>query len=210
VELGRYLAASIPDAEMVELRGDDHLHFVGDSAAVIDEVQAFVTGVRPVPEADRVLTTVMFTDIVASTRRAAEVGDRRWRDLLDGHDALVRRVIGRFGGREIDHAGDGFFVQFSSPASAIRCAKELLAGVRQLGLEVRVGVHTGECEVRDDGLGGIAVHIGARVSGLAGAGEVLVSSTVKELVTGSGLEFSDRGVHQLKGVPDPVRVFAAV
>jgi class 3 adenylate cyclase len=209
VELGRYLAASIPGAELVELPGSDHPHFVGDSTAVMDEIEAFVTGVRPVPEADRVLATVLFTDIVGSTQRAAEVGDRRWRDILDGHDVLVRRQIGRLGGQEIDHAGDGFFVRFDSPARAIRCAKAISSGVMHLGLEVRAGVHTGECELRSGGLGGIAVHIGARIAGLAGAGEVLVSSTVKELVTGSALAFEDRGLHSLKGVPDDVRVFAA-
>jgi class 3 adenylate cyclase/pimeloyl-ACP methyl ester carboxylesterase len=209
VELGRYLATSIPRAEFVELPGSDHLHFVGDSMAVVDEIEAFVTGVRPVPDADRVLATVLFTDIVGSTQLVAEVGDRRWRDMLDAHDVTVRRLIGRFRGHEIDHAGDGFFVRFDSPAQAIRCAKAISLGVAPLGLEVRAGVHTGECELRAGGLGGIAVHIGARIAALARAGEILVSSTVKELVTGSELAFEDRGRHALKGVAHPVRVFGA-
>jgi class 3 adenylate cyclase len=174
----------------------------------VDEVEEFLTGHRPVHEPDRVLATVLFTDIVGSTEKATEVGDRRWRELLDQHHSLVRRQLERFHGREVDTAGDGFLATFDGPARAIRCADSLRVGVRALGLEIRAGLHTGECEAVADGVRGIAVHTGARVAALASAGEVLVSSTVKDLVAGSGIEFEDRGTHELKGVPGEWRLYA--
>jgi len=209
VGCGRYLAERIPGAKYVELPGDDHLPFVGNGDAILDEIEAFLTGVRRGPLPDRVLATVMFTDIVDATRRAAEVGDRRWRDLLESHHALVRAELGRHRGREIDTAGDGFLAAFDGPARAIHAGCAIADGVRRLGLEVRVGLHTGECEVMGPKLGGIAVHIGARVAALANPGEVLVSNTVKDLVAGSGIRFSDRGTQVLKGVPGEWRLFAA-
>ena len=209
VEYGRYMAERIPGARYVELRGDDHLPWVGNTDAILDEIEEFLTGVRRGPEPDRVLATVMFTDIVGATTRAAELGDRRWRDLLDAHHALVREHLARFRGREIDTAGDGFLAAFDGPARAVRAACAISEGVRPLGLEVRAGLHTGECEVMGPKLGGVAVHIGARVAALAGAGEVLVSSTVRDLVAGSGLRFRDRGAHALKGVPGEWHLFAA-
>jgi class 3 adenylate cyclase len=168
---------------------------------VLDEIEGFLTGVRRGPEPDRVLATVLFTDIVGSTERAAKVGDRRWRDLLEEHNAVVRRALARFRGREVDTAGDGFLATFDGPARAIRCARAIVDEVRGLDLEVRAGLHTGECELVSEGIRGIAVHIGARVAAQAGPGEILVSSTVKDLVAGSGIEFEDRGAHVLKGIP---------
>jgi pimeloyl-ACP methyl ester carboxylesterase len=208
VEEGRWIARQIPGAKYVELPGDEHLIWAGDVDAVVDEVEEFLTGRRPVYEPDRVLATVLFTDIVGSTDRATELGDRRWRELLDQHHSLVRRQLERFDGREVDTAGDGFLATFDGPARAIRCADSLRVGVRALGLEIRAGLHTGECEVVGDGVRGIAVHTGARVAALAGTGEVLVSSTVKDLVAGSGIEFEDRGTHKLKGVPGEWRLYA--
>jgi class 3 adenylate cyclase len=208
VEEGRWIARQIPGAKYVELPGDEHLIWAGDVDAVVDEVEEFLTGRRPVYEPDRVLATVLFTDIVGSTERATELGDRRWRELLDQHHSLVRRQLERFDGREVDTAGDGFLATFDGPARAIRCADSLRVGVRALGLEIRAGLHTGECEVVGDGVRGIAVHTGARVAALAGTGEVLVSSTVKDLVAGSGIEFEDRGTHKLKGVPGEWRLYA--
>jgi class 3 adenylate cyclase len=210
VEEGRYLAAKIPGARFVELTGDDHWIAAGDVDAIADEIEEFLTGTRPVPEPDRVLATVLFTDVVGSTERAAELGDRRWRDLLDAHDAAVRRELERFRGREVDTAGDGFFAAFDGPARAVRCAISIGQAVRQFGMELRTGIHTGECELDGPKIRGIAVHTGARIASLAGPGEVLVSQTVKDLVSGSGLAFEDRGVHQLKGVPGEWRVYAAV
>jgi class 3 adenylate cyclase/pimeloyl-ACP methyl ester carboxylesterase len=207
VEAGRYQAAHIPQAKYVELPGVDHLPFVGDSEAVLSEIEEFLTGARPVLEPDRVLATVLFTDIVGSTSHAAELGDRRWRELLGDQRAAVRRELDRHRGREIDTAGDGFLATFDGPARAIRCACAIRDAVRPLGLEVRAGLHTGEIELLGDGVAGIAVHIAARVAGLAGSGEVLTSSTVKDLVAGSGLQFSDRGSHTLRGVPDQWRLF---
>jgi class 3 adenylate cyclase len=172
-------------------------------------MEEFLTGVRHTPEPDRVLATVLFTDIVGATARAAELGDRQWRDLLDRHHRLVRRELHRFRGREIDTAGDAFFATFDGPARAIRCAGAIRDAVTSLGLTIRVGLHTGECEVMDEKVTGIAVHIGARVMSHAGPGEVLVSSTVKDLVAGSGLGFVERGVYALKGVPGEWRLFAA-
>ncbi|MBI4270895.1 MAG: adenylate/guanylate cyclase domain-containing protein [Candidatus Rokubacteria bacterium] len=208
VEYGRYMAERIPGAKYVELRGDDHLPWIGNADAILDELEEFLTGVRRGPEPDRVLATVMFTDIVDATAKAGELGDRRWRDLLDAHHALVREQLAKFRGREIDTAGDGFLAAFDGPARAVRAACSISEGVRALGLAIRAGLHTGECEVMGPKLGGVAVHIGARVAALAGAGEVLVSSTVRDLVAGSGLRFTDRGAHTLKGVPGEWHLFA--
>jgi pimeloyl-ACP methyl ester carboxylesterase len=207
---GRYLAAKIPGAQFVELRGDDHWISAGNPDEIADEIEEFLTGTRPVPELDRVLATVLFTDIVGSTERAATLGDRRWRELLSTHDAVVRRELDRFRGREVDTAGDGFLAAFDGPARAVRCAMAAGDAVRDLGVEIRAGIHTGECELDGPKIRGIAVHTGARIASLAGAGEVLVSQTVKDLVSGSGLAFDDRGVHELKGVPGEWRVYAAV
>jgi class 3 adenylate cyclase len=210
VEHARYLAEHISNARLVELPGDDHLVWVGDAEAVLAEVEEFLTGTRSPPEPDRVLATVLFTDLVGSTAKAAALGDRRWRGQLDAYQGLVRGELTRHRGREIDTAGDGFFAAFDGPARAIRCALAVVDGVRALGLDVRAGVHTGECELIGPKLGGIAVHIGARLAALASAGEVLVSRTVKDLVAGSGLHLEDRGVHVLRGVPGEWRLFAVV
>jgi class 3 adenylate cyclase len=200
VEEARWIAAQIPDAKYVELPGDEHLIWAGDVDTVVDEVEEFLTGSRPLHGADRVLATVLFTDIVGSTKRAAEVGDRRWRELLEQHHAVVRRELERFRGREVDTAGDAFLATFDGPARAIRCACAIRDALGRLDLEVRAGLHTGECELIGDKVGGIAVHTGARVPSVAGAGEVLATSTVRDLVAGSGIEFEDRGEHELKGV----------
>jgi class 3 adenylate cyclase/alpha-beta hydrolase superfamily lysophospholipase len=209
VEHGRYLAKHIPGANYVEFPGDDHMPWAGDVDTLCDEVQAFLTGARSGPEPDRVLTTVLFTDIVDSTKKAAEIGDRAWKDLLRQHHFAVRQQLERHRGREIDTAGDGFLASFDGPARAVRCARAIADTVKSLGLQVRAGVHTGECELLGGKLGGIAVHIGARVASLAGAGEVLVSSTVKDLVAGSGIRFEERGVHNLKGIPGQWNLLAA-
>ena len=209
VEEGRYIAERIPGARFVELPGEDHVPWI-DADGFLAEVEEFLTGVRPAPELDRVLATILFTDIVGSTEKAAALGDRLWGELLARHHAAVRRELERFDGRELDTAGDGFFASFDGPARAVRCALAVRDAVRALGLDVRAGVHTGECERLDGTLGGIAVHIGARVSAQAGPGEVLVSSTVKDLVAGSGLAFEDRGKHELKGVPGSWRLFQAL
>lgn len=206
-----YLAEHISGAKLVELPGEDNLIFVGNSDADLDEIDEFLTGTRHAPRADRVLATVLFTDIVGSTEHAADLGDRRWRDLLDAHDRTIRRQLERFRGREVDTAGDGFLAIFDGPGRAIECGCAMRDAVGALGLEVRVGLHTGEIEVRaDDDVAGVAVHIGARVAQHAGAAEVLVSSTVKDLVAGSGIEFDDRGEHELKGVPGTWRLFSVV
>jgi len=205
----RWMAGRLPNARFVELPGNDHIPWVGDQDAILDEIEEFLTGVRRGPEPDRMLATVLFTDIVASTERAAALGDRRWRELLEAHHAAVRRELERYRGREVDTAGDGFLAVFDGPARAVRCAAAATAAVRDLGLQIRAGVHTGEVEVMGASVGGIAVHIGARVAALAGPGEVLVSSTVKDLVAGSGIAFEERGNHVLKGVPGEWRVFAA-
>jgi pimeloyl-ACP methyl ester carboxylesterase len=208
VEEGRYIADHLRDARFVELPGDDHVPWL-DSDEVLDEVEEFLTGVRRGPDHDRVLVTVLFTDIVGSTDRATELGDRPWRDLLERHNAIVRRQLERFRGREIDTAGDGFLAIFDGPGRAVRAAGAIIAAVRTLGLEVRAGLHTGEVELAGTDIRGIAVHIGARVAALAGAGEILVSSTVKDLVAGSGIEFEERGTHALKGVSGEWRLYAA-
>ncbi len=208
VEHGRYLAAHIPDSTYVELPGVDNLIWAGDQDAVVGEIQTFLTGIRPTPEPRRVLATVLFTDIVGSTQRAAELGDMRWQRLLADHNRVVRRLLERFGGREIRVVGDGFLATFDGPARAVRCAIAIRDGVRELGMDLRAGLHVGEIEVLPDDIAGIAVHLGARVSALAGAGEILVSSTVKDLVVGSGLAFDERGTHELKGIPGEWRLFA--
>jgi class 3 adenylate cyclase len=208
VEHGRYLAQHIPESRYVELPGPDNLIWAGDLDAMLAEIQAFVTGVRPATEPRRVLATVMFTDIVGSTERAAQLGDVHWHALLGDHNRVVRRQLERFGGNELKVVGDGFLATFDGPARAVRCAIAIRDEVRDLGLEIRAGVHVGEIEVLPDDIAGLAVHIGARVSALAGAGEVLVSSTVKDLVVGSGIAFDDRGSHVLKGVPGEWRLYA--
>ncbi len=208
VEHGRYIAAHIPGAKCVELPGIDHAPWAGDTDSVLDEIEEFLTGVRHGPEPDRVLVTVLFTDIVGATEHAAQLGDRRWRELITQHHALVRQRLERFRGREIDTAGDGFLAVFDGPARAVRAAGAIGDALRPLGVSIRAGVHTGECEMIGDKVGGIAVHIGARLAALAAPNEVLVSSTVKDLVAGSGLRFDDRGVHNLRGVPESWRLFA--
>lgn len=208
VEGARYIAERIRGAKYVEVRGRDHFPWVGDTDGILDEIEEFVTGIRRGPEPDRVLATVMFTDIVGATERAVGLGDRRWRDLLNRHHAVIREQLAYFRGREIDTAGDGFLAVFDGPARAIRCADAIVREVRRLGLEVRVGLHTGECEILGDKLSGIAMHTGARVAAIAGAGEVLVSSTVKDLVAGSGILFEDRGVQPLKGIPGEWHLYA--
>jgi pimeloyl-ACP methyl ester carboxylesterase len=208
VENARWVARSIEGARYVELPGADHLPWIeGDD--ILDEIQEFLTGVREPAAPDRMLATVLFTDVVGSTAYARELGDRRWRDLLERHNDVIRRDLERFRGVEIDTAGDGFFATFDGPARAIRCARSIVENVRSgVGLDVRSGLHTGECERSGDAVRGIAVHTGARVAAMAGAGEVLVSSTVKDLVAGSGIEFTDRGVHELKGIPGEWRLYA--
>jgi class 3 adenylate cyclase len=206
---GEQLAAQIPGARYVELGGIDHLPWAGDSEAVLGEIEEFLTGARSVAEPDRVLATVMFTDIVGSTERATVFGDARWRELLAAHQESVRRELGRFRGREVKTLGDGCLATFDGPARAIRCGLAIAQAARSLGLEVRIGLHCGEVELMDDDVGGIAVHIAARVGDLAAAGEVLVSSTVKDLVAGSGIRFTDRGARHLKGISDEWRLFAA-
>jgi class 3 adenylate cyclase len=208
-EASRALAAMIAGARYVELPGSDHLAFSQDPDRVLDEIEEFVTGARTGADPDRMLATLLFTDIVDSTTRAAELGDRRWRDLLDRHHAAMRSELGRFGGREISTTGDGFFASFDRPISAVRCAAAAIAAMPALGLAIRAGVHTGEVEVRGADLGGLAVHIAARVAGAAGDGEVLVSSTVKDLLAGSEVAFEDRGERELKGVPGAWRLYAA-
>ena len=207
---GRDVAAKIPGARLAEFAGSDHLFYVGENADDIsDAIEEFLTGARSSAVADRVLATVLFTDIVGSTEKAASLGDRRWRALLDDHHAMVRGILTRFRGHEVKTTGDGFLATFDGPARGVRCARAIADEVRSLGIDIRAGLHTGECEIIGDDVGGIAVHIGARVAALAGAGEVLVSSTVKDLVAGSGLRFGSRGVTPLKGVPGEWQIFAA-
>jgi class 3 adenylate cyclase len=208
VEEARWIASQIPGAKLVELPGDDHLIWAGDVDGLVDEVEDFLTGSRPAHTGDRVLATVLFTDIVGATERAAELGDRRWREVLERHHSIVRRELERFRGREVDTAGDGFLATFDGPARAVRCSRAIQQAIGELGLEIRAGVHTGEVELTDGKVTGIAVHTGARVAALAGPSEVLVSGTVKDLVAGSGIEFDDRGTHELKGVPGEWRLYA--
>ncbi len=206
----KWMADRIRGARFASFPGRDHFFWVGDQDQLLDEIQGFVAGVRSdEADLDRMLATVMFTDIVGSTARAAELGDSGWRELLEKHHGVVRAMLGRFRGREVDTAGDGFFATFDGPARAVRCAQEICASVRGLDLEVRAGVHTGEVEMIDQKVGGIAVNVGARVAALAGPSEVMVSQTVKDLVSGSGLVFEDAGEHELKGVPDRWRLYRA-
>jgi class 3 adenylate cyclase len=205
---GRYLGAHIPGATYVELPGDDHCFCVGDQDAILDEIEEFITGVPPLREPDRALATVLFTDVVGSTARIAEIGDRKWSDLLSRHNEIVGRSIAQFRGRHVNSAGEGVFSTFDGPARAIRCAQAIRDALRSIGVEVRAGLHTGEVELAGDDVRGIAVHIGARVSALAGPGDVLVSRTVTDLVAGSGLEFEERGEHELKGVPGKWAIYA--
>ncbi len=207
-EWGKYVADHIPGGKYVELPGRNMYHFVEPWRSSFQEIAEFLTGQQAEVGDDRVLATVLFTDIVDSTRRASEIGDRDWRALLDAHDAVVRAQLSRFRGREVNTSGDGFFAMFDGPQRAIRCAMAIRDAVQSLGIEVRAGLHTGECEVRGDDIGGLAVHIGARVSALAGPNDVLVSSTLRDLVIGSGLEFEDRGSYELKGVPGEWRLSA--
>jgi class 3 adenylate cyclase len=205
---GKYIADHITDAKYVELPGRNWHHIVEPWRPSFREIAEFLTGEQAEVADDRVLATVLFTDIVDSTRRAAKIGDRDWHALLDAHDAVVRAQLSRFRGREVNTAGDGFLAMFDGPQRAIRCAMAIRDAVQALGIQVRAGLHTGECEVRGDDIGGIAVHIGARVSALAGPNDVLVSSTLRDLVIGSGLEFEERGTYELKGVPGEWRLFA--
>jgi class 3 adenylate cyclase/pimeloyl-ACP methyl ester carboxylesterase len=210
IRASRYMAERIPGARFVVLPGEDQLPFFGDQDSVLDELEEFFTGVRPNPPTDRVLATILFTDIVGSTKRASELGDRRWRDLLEAHRAIVRKELARFDGLEIATTGDGFLATFDGPARAVRCSLAAAEAVHRIGLDIRAGLHAGEIESIGDRVEGIAVHIGARVAALAGGREVLVSQTVKDLVAGSGLSFEDRGIHPLKGVPGEWRLYRVV
>ena len=203
----RYVADQIQGATYVQFPGEDHLPFIGDADAIVDEVEQFVTGRRPIRETDKVLATILFTDIVDSTKRQAELGDRSWKQLLERHHAIVRDLLKQYRGEEQDTAGDGFYIRFDGPARAIRCAQDIVETVRPLGIEVRAGLHTGECEIVDGKCSGLSVSIGARVMANAGPSEVLVSRTVKDLTAGSGLSFEDAGEHELKGVPDRWRLY---
>lgn len=210
IDEGRYIASRIPGARMVELPGRDHLFWAGDPSQLLEEIEEFVTGERGAAPTERVLATVLFTDIVDSTATAARIGDRRWRDLLARHNAVMRAELARWRGVDVATTGDGFLARFDGPVRAIRCAGAMMAAVRPLGVEIRCGVHTGEVELVGNDLAGVGVHIGARVTALAKPGEVMVSRTVKDLVAGSGLQFESRGSHRLKGIPDEWEVFAVV
>jgi class 3 adenylate cyclase len=204
----RYVAEHIPNARYVEMPGADHIPWLGDFDALVDEIEEFVTGSRPLPEPHRLLATVLFTDIVDSTAHASTMGDRAWHDRLDAHDAAVRRQLERFGGREIKTTGDGFLVTFDSPARSVQCGRAIRDSARQLGIEVRVGAHIGEIDLHREDIRGMTVNIAARVAGLAAAGEVLVTRTITDLVAGSGMEFTDRGECELKGVAGTWRLFS--
>jgi class 3 adenylate cyclase len=208
VRNGRWLAEHLPNARLVELEGDDHVPWYQGTDEWLGEVQEFLTGARALPAVERVLATVLFTDIVDSTLTAEQLGDRTWREVLERHQRAVRDALARFDGREVKSTGDGFLATFDGPARAIQCARAILEASNPLGIRVRAGLHTGECEVMGDDIGGIAVHIAARVSALAGPGDVLVSRTVKDLVAGSGIKFSDRGVHALKGISETWQLHA--
>jgi class 3 adenylate cyclase len=209
VEAGRFMARQIPNAKYLELPGSDHMLWTGETERILDEVEEFLTGSRSAIESDRVLATVLFTDIVNSTKRAETIGDRAWHDVLDRHNALVRREISRHRGHEVRTMGDGFLATFDGPARSIRCALAINEGVEALGLQVRAGLHTGEVEMANDDLSGIAVHIASRVATMAKPGQVLVSNTVRDLVAGSNIRFHDEGSHSLKGLTESVRLFAA-
>ena len=212
IEAGRYIADHSPGAKFVELPGADHAPWNEPNMMdrIADEIEEFLTGSHTEAEVDRVLATVLFTDIVDSTKRAVELGDRQWRALLDRHDETVRQQIGRFRGHEVKRLGDGFLATFDGPARAVRCAAAIAGSVQPLGLAVRSGLHTGEIELNRDDIGGIAVHTAARVVAMAGPSEILVSSTVRDLVAGSGLRFEDRGLHALRGLPEKVRLYTVV
>jgi class 3 adenylate cyclase len=205
---GRYLAEHIPESKYIELPGADHYPMYDDADTVLDHVEEFMTGHLPTPVLNRILATILFTDIVGSTARAASIGDHAWKSLLAQHHEIVRRELDHFRGHEVDTAGDGFFATFDGPARGVKCAMAIRDAIRSVGLEIRAGLHTGECEITGMSMGGLAVHIGARVASYAGASEVLVSSTVKDLVAGSGIAFEDRGLHEFKGVPDWWHIFA--
>ena len=205
---GRYLADHIPDAQFLEQPGDDHLPWLGDADGALDATEEFITGSRHQVDEDRVLATVLFTDIVDSTRRAAEAGDRRWRELLDAHDETALGEVERFRGRRVKTLGDGMLAVFEGPARGVHCAEAVRDATAELGVDIRAGLHVGECELRGDDIGGLAVHIGARIAGLAEPGEILVSRTVRDLVAGSGLRFADRGEYELKGVPERWPLYA--
>ena len=208
VEQAHYIGERIAGAKVVELPGDEHAPFMGDTSVVVDHVRRFISAIREEEaEFDRVLATVLFTDLVGSTERAVALGDRAWRDLVEPHHATIRGLLGRYRGTEVDTAGDGFFATFDGPARGVRCAQAIVGAVNSLGLEVRAGVHTGEVETINEKVGGVAVNIGARIAAVAGPGEVLVSSTVKDLTAGSGLIFEDAGEHELKGIPGWWRVY---
>jgi pimeloyl-ACP methyl ester carboxylesterase len=208
IEEGRYIASKIPDAKLVELPGADHFFWAGEPEPLIEEIEEFLTGHRTVADYERALATVLFTDIVASTETASSLGDQRWRDVLERHNAVIRQELHRWRGKEVKTAGDGFLATFDGPARAIRCAKDISDALLRLGLEVRCGLHTGEIEIVDSDVAGMAVHICARIAALAGPREVLVSRTVKDLVSGAGFQFIPRGVHLLKGVPDEWDLYA--
>ncbi|MFY9614765.1 MAG: adenylate/guanylate cyclase domain-containing protein [Candidatus Dormiibacterota bacterium] len=208
VALGRYIADNVSGAKFLELEGSDHLFFAGDPDQIVDAVEEFLTGARHAPEPTRRLATVLFTDIVGSTERASSLGDETWRTTLERHDAMVRRALARFSGREIKSTGDGFLAIFEGPTAAIRCAESIRGGAMGLGLDVRIGIHTGEIELMGDDVGGIGVHIASRVADLPGPGEIWVSATVPGVVVGSGIEFAERGSHTLKGIPGTWPIFA--
>jgi len=209
IEHGRYLAGHIAGAKLVEIASEGDVNIAGETIrTVVEEVVEFVTGERPLVEVDRVLTTVLFTDIVGSSELVAALGDRRWRSLLDAHDRAVREQLRRYRGREINTTGDGFFASFDGPARAIRCARDIIDAGVGVGVDVRAGLHTGECEIRDEDLSGFAVHVAARIGALAGPRELLVTGTVRDLVAGSKIQFDDRGAHSLKGIPDEWRILA--
>lgn len=208
IEEGRWVAGHIPEARFVEIAGEDHPPWIGDQEAVLDEIQEFLTGERPAPNITRVLATILFTDIVDSTRHAHEIGDQAWKALLDRHDLICRKCISRYRGRLIKRTGDGVHATFDGPGRAIRCAQEILEGAQELRIDIRAGLHTGECELRGEETEGVAVHLAARVAALANPGEVLVSRTVRDLVAGSGIEFTDRGNHNFRGFPDKWQVFS--
>jgi class 3 adenylate cyclase len=210
IEEGRFIASRIPHSKLVELEGDDHFFWAGDPDPLLEEIEEFITGQRGPTEPERIVATVLFTDIVASTELAASVGDRAWRDLLHRHDETVRTELARWRGREVNTTGDGVLATFASPSQAISFAKALPESMMPLGLDIRCGIHTGEIELRGDDIAGLAVHIAARISARAGPSEVLVSRTVKDLLAGSGIGFESRGSHSLKGIPDEWELYAAI